>query len=338
MDYMQESNLYCPKVFSDISLDSTMSETSQSTYNQTPKTSSKFWQPTTNNNSLGQMSKPFMLPFESNQPNTNSTGSNTTLTRSQSMSNQQHSGIILSPQTTQLSQPLSTPNSKYSMNLNAPSYVPLGSSRSYSFSGSAGLREGSEYLNSTDNYTYQTSNYDFLDKNSLSSTRNSKNFNDDLDLMRSQVQSLQIELNLQTQVASSLTEQLNSVNALEQSNNTESTYGSTNIPSNYLFLFEDLKKRYDEQTKELDATKERLEAIITASTMNPSKSRTFNGEYNEEEIAHKIVTMLAVLRSENDNLLKMVTMGNKSTFLIEIGLLRDENEQLKAQINSSKQK
>ena len=51
--------------------------------------------------------------------------------------------------------------------------------------------------------------------------------------------------------------------------------------------------------------------------------------YDVEELSHKLVHRLTQLQQENENLLKIISFGNKTNLLIEIGLLKHEIELLK---------
>ena len=74
-----------------------------------------------------------------------------------------------------------------------------------------------------------------------------------------------------------------------------------------------------EKSTELQETNQRLEAVLVANSEN----------YDVEELSHKLVHRLTQLQQENENLLKIISFGNKTNLLIEIGLLKHEIELLK---------
>lgn len=143
--------------------------------------------------------------------------------------------------------------------------------------------------------------------------------------LKSQIQALQYELTMRDQTIQDLKDQL----SVHKGSKMTPTAGSVKIPADSYQLYEMMNKRYKAQTKELRESKERLAAIITAIAMNPQRSNTFSGDYDEEDISHKIVTKLSVLQQENEALLKMVSSGDKRSLMVEVGLLRDELDALK---------
>lgn len=194
------------------------------------------------------------------------------------------------------------------MNPNAPSYFPL----------NAGHES---------NYTYQPNpqihhSRPLVQQNMAPPRDTSLRTDENL---KSQTQALQYELTMRDQTIQDLKDQL----SMHKGSKSTSTAGSVKIPADCYQLYETMNKRYKAQTKELRETKERLAAIITAIAMNPQRSNTFSGDYDEEDISHKIVTKLSVLQQENEALLKMVSSGDKRSLMVEVGLLRDELDALK---------
>lgn len=199
-----------------------------------------------------------------------------------------------------------------------------------------------QYIKSENNYTYQPKQQQLQPPISLMTTSSSYEHSGDKEFERLKVklQSLQIDLNLRNQVIENLSELItlhsNERNLTVMSSRND---GFIDIPSNYLQLFQNMNKDLKAKTLELDQTKKRLEAIITSMSMNPQKSvRIYNGEYNEEDVAHKIVKKLSILQQENDSLLEMISSGNKMSLIIELGILRDENERLKKELEIKQNK
>lgn len=232
------------------------------------------------------------------------------------------------------------------MNVNAPSYVPVGSN-----TGNYTIDSGFNQNIESKNYTYQQpqpqnnhqlqyqsmqlDNFPIKLHESLVNVPKNMNFDNgvsdgEYDNIKQYIQKLEVDLELRNLMIENLVEQISTSNSIETLEN--SREGSIRIPTNYLQLFETLNKKYKEKNEELEQTKERLESIITAIAMNPQRSRTFNGYYDEEEISHRIISKLTVLDTENENLLKIFSSSNKSSLIVEIGLLRDENTKLKAMV------
>lgn len=147
---------------------------------------------------------------------------------------------------------------------------------------------------------------------------------------------LKVEMILKNQIIKNLTDQLSLVSksrakqlvdssSLPSSTSSDSTSlnQSTKIPSNHYQLFQDLSRTLQEKTEELDATKERLEALLVSISINSGYTNV--GRFDEQELTHKIVSRLSLLKNENENLLKMISFSVKSSLLVELGLLRNEN-------------
>lgn len=110
---------------------------------------------------------------------------------------------------------------------------------------------------------------------------------------------------------------------------------SLTMPSNFHQLFKDLTRTLNERTSELEDTKSRLEAILVGLAMNKDKTITDHGSFDAQELAHRITNKMAVLRAENEALLKMVSYSNKQSLVVELGLLRAENKSLKENLKNS---
>lgn len=104
--------------------------------------------------------------------------------------------------------------------------------------------------------------------------------------------------------------------------------GNYEIPKNYEELYLKLVEKIQATESELDDTKTRLEALVTAIAMNPNPSTFKNGRYDEEEISHKIISKLKMLTEENEELSRMVSYGKSKEKDIEIALLRKQNNDL----------
>lgn len=104
------------------------------------------------------------------------------------------------------------------------------------------------------------------------------------------------------------------------------------IPKNHEQLYERLVEKLQNTDKELEETKTRLESLATAVTLNPSQSQYKYGRYDEQEVAHKIITKLQMLTEENEEMSKMLSYGKAKEKDIEIGLLKSQNEQLRQKL------
>ncbi|KAK6203603.1 uncharacterized protein RJT21DRAFT_28578 [Scheffersomyces amazonensis] len=169
---------------------------------------------------------------------------------------------------------------------------------------------------------------------------------------------LKVDLILKNQIIKNLTDQLNLISKLKtkalheimnnntntSTNNNNSNTGNNNsnnnvlkVSKNHYQLFQDLSRTLQEKTIELEETKTRLEAVLVGlSISNQEGSGNSNiinqGKYDPQEISHKIVNKLQVLSNENDTLMKLISFGNKSSLLIELGLLKRENNLLKEKL------
>ncbi|CCE79547.1 Piso0_001619 [Millerozyma farinosa CBS 7064] len=200
-----------------------------------------------------------------------------------------------------------------SMNINAPAYVPYNYNQGHQATEKA----------------HEKSNFELYDKSSLQNFALSQ---DNKDEMTEELESVKVDLILKDQIIKSLTDQLN---ALKNNKNQKSTpANSFKVPLNYYELFKDLTTSLKEKTSELEETKERLEAIVVALSMNNQQTITANGQFDEQELAHKMITKLTLLQTENENLLKMISSSNRSSLVIELGLLKNENAQLKEKLKS----
>ena len=113
---------------------------------------------------------------------------------------------------------------------------------------------------------------------------------------------------------------------------------SFEIPKTHEELYIRLNEKLRSTQEELEETNLRLESILTAIALNPTQSVISSGRYDEEEVAHRIVTKLQLLTEENDEMAKMLSYGKSKEKDIEIGLLRKQNIELKEKITKLESK
>ncbi|KAG7660894.1 MUM2 [[Candida] subhashii] len=236
------------------------------------------------------------------------------------------------------------------MNINAPSYVPNNYTTNYgSNTGNVNSiinNPTSPNNNSNDKYKYY---YNTANANVNSIVMNNKKMVDSDDNLQEEYHKLKIELILKNQIIKNLTDQINLMNkqktSIEESfnNNNNNLNGIFKIPKNHYQLFQDLSKTLQEKSIDLEETKDRLEAVLVALTCDGNNNNNNNNNtggggvsssssgytFDVEELSHKLINKLCLLSEENENLLKMISYGNKTSLLIEIGLLRHELETLK---------
>lgn len=138
---------------------------------------------------------------------------------------------------------------------------------------------------------------------------------DSFESLQDDYNKLKGELILKNQIIKNLTDQINMMTK------TEARSSSFKLPKNHYQLFQDLLKTLQDKSIELQETNQRLEAVLVANN--------FSDNYDVEELSHKLVHKLSQLLQENENLLKIISFGNKTNLLIEIGLLKHEIQQLK---------
>lgn len=200
-----------------------------------------------------------------------------------------------------------------SMNISAPSYVP------YNY--------GSNYVHYDKYYNNQTC--ELYDRSSLQNFAINANKKDKI---HEELERTKVDLVIKNQLIKNLSDQLNLLNRPKGVHHAQAD--GFKVPQNYYELFKDLTKSLKDKTSELEETKERLESIVVALSMNNHHSLLVNGEFDEQELAHKIINKLALLQSENENLLKMISSSNKLSLIIELGLLKSENGQLKEKLKN----
>lgn len=136
--------------------------------------------------------------------------------------------------------------------------------------------------------------------------------NDSFETLQEDYNKLKGELILKNQIIKNLTDQINMMSKNE---------GNFKMPKNHYQLFQDLLKTLQDKSIELQETNQRLEAVLVANNLSDN--------YDVEELSHKLIHRLSQLLQENENLLKIISFGNKTNLLIEIGLLKHEIQQLK---------
>ncbi|KAJ9100801.1 hypothetical protein QFC19_005404 [Naganishia cerealis] len=160
----------------------------------------------------------------------------------------------------------------------------------------------------------------------------------DTDLMERDTSKLKNELALKEQLIKSLTAQIEAMKTLrkqqldsmELEKDDTASPGTLVLPENYKQLFNETYKTLTKTKNELNHTKDMLEAIVVGVALGGATGNpTISGQHDPQELGHKIVTKISMLQTENEQLLRMVSLGNRLGLLAEIGLLRKENEALK---------
>lgn len=192
----------------------------------------------------------------------------------------------------------------FSMNVNAQSYTPM-------MAGS-GSEEGLSLP--TDNLP-------------MSATFKKEGKDDEAAMLRA-------ELALKELLVKSLGERLR--RAKEGKDGDKRADGALLMPLLYRQLFQDMTRTLNERSRECEETKARLEALVVALVMNKDAGVAAHGSCDPQETAHRITTKMAVLQAENETLLRMASFSNKQSLLIENGLLRSENQALKAKLSEAK--
>ncbi|KAI5958441.1 MUM2 [Candida margitis] len=149
--------------------------------------------------------------------------------------------------------------------------------------------------------------------------------------LKEEVQKLKNELILKNQMIKNLTDQ---ISIMIKNKNSKAYYevkedGGSNhsptfkLPQNHFQLFQDLSKTLQEKCQELDDANQRMEIILVSSHICNNGSSNAVG-YDVEELSHKLLYKMNQLQAENDELVKMVSLSNKSSLLVEIGLLKQQ--------------
>lgn len=136
-----------------------------------------------------------------------------------------------------------------------------------------------------------------------------------------------LQLSLKNQIINNLKKKLES-----KSDNLNDTPRAND---QFYKLYKELASKLEEKQKESEETNKILEALLVSLTMNSSSSSDFilaNGRYDEQELTHKIVNKINYLQSENANLIKIMSLTNKLSLAVEIGLLKNEVSILKEKL------
>lgn len=107
---------------------------------------------------------------------------------------------------------------------------------------------------------------------------------------------------------------------------------SLEIPENVENMFKKMSSSLQKKDEELMAANQTLESILTALALNPTNSMTKFGRYDPEALAHKMVVRLENLTKENKEMSKMLAYGRSKEAQIELQMMRNENEELKAKV------
>lgn len=95
------------------------------------------------------------------------------------------------------------------------------------------------------------------------------------------------------------------------------------IPSTFYEKYRELAEKAKKTELELKDTKQRLEAIMVAISLNPGSATTKLGRYDEEEMAHRIISKMRMLNEENTKMAQMLSYGKSKEKSIELALLRN---------------
>lgn len=153
------------------------------------------------------------------------------------------------------------------------------------------------------------------------------------------IESLKMEILFKNQANKLLAEKFKTLKIDEKAKDSDTRQdGLVKMPNNYYQLFRDLTRTLNERTQELEETKSRLEAIVVALVMAKNSTVTSTGSFDGQELAHRITNKMEVLQAENEALLKMVSHSNKQSLLIEIGLLKNENNLLRQKVEKASNK
>lgn len=207
-------------------------------------------------------------------------------------------------------------------------------------SGGGGGGGGSSYHSNNDSKS--TSNYSYMKQPSISS-KDSKPQSSSTNLTsidQNDIENFKMKIQLKDIIISKLELELEKEKEFQKilSNSSTDNNGNFEVPKNQEQLYNKLVETIQVTKKELDDTKSRLEALITAIALNPNTSNYKNGRYDEEEIAHKVISKMQILTEENDELSKMLSYGKSKEKDIEIGLLRKQNTELREKVSKLESK
>ncbi|ESW98428.1 hypothetical protein HPODL_04055 [Ogataea parapolymorpha DL-1] len=147
-----------------------------------------------------------------------------------------------------------------------------------------------------------------------------------------EIEDHKIQLELKDSIIKKLEEEVARLNTILRVSDSDDNKKTFEIPKNHEQLYTKLTEKLQAAQEELEETKLRLEVVLTAVALNPNQSITKTGRYDEEEIAHKIITKMQMLTEENEEMAKMLSYGKSKEKDIEIGLLRKQNVELKSKV------
>ncbi|KAG7698849.1 hypothetical protein KL930_002364 [Ogataea haglerorum] len=147
-----------------------------------------------------------------------------------------------------------------------------------------------------------------------------------------EIEDHKIQLELKDSMIKKLEEEVARLNTILRVSDSDDNKRTFEIPKNHEQLYTKLTEKLQAAQEELEETKLRLEVILTAVALNPNQSVTKTGRYDEEEIAHKVITKMQMLTEENEEMAKMLSYGKSKEKDIEIGLLRKQNVELKSKV------
>lgn len=143
-----------------------------------------------------------------------------------------------------------------------------------------------------------------------------------------EIESYKMKLQLKDIIISKLESELEKQKDFEKTVSFSDNKDNFEVPKNQEQLYNKLVEKLQLSEKDLEDTKNRLESLITAIALNPKQTSYKNGIYDEQEIAHKIISKMQLLTEENEELSKMLSYGKSKEKDIEIGLLRKQNAEL----------
>jgi hypothetical protein len=146
----------------------------------------------------------------------------------------------------------------------------------------------------------------------------------------SEVDKLKLQMKVKESQIESLEGEIQRLNeSLSRGSNAANSRIPTQVPQSINEMFVSMSSKYEKASKELEDTKQRLESLITAISLNPSNNITNNGRYDELEISHKILIKLQNLKKENEELMRQLSFGKVKQMELEMNLLKRENDELK---------
>ncbi|CAB4255238.1 similar to hypothetical protein KNAG_0J00890 [Kazachstania naganishii CBS 8797] [Maudiozyma barnettii] len=197
------------------------------------------------------------------------------------------------------------------------------------------------------NYMYgfdtQTFNNLSLNPSQVQNNNNSSNNNNNSNAITCSNQ-MKLEFQIKETQIESLEQEVQTLKRLLENTNTNSNkqISSTNngsgesatvqIPNSVEEVFVLLSQSLAEKDIQLQETKDTVESLITAITLNPTNNITKEGRYDPQTVAHKLMNRLEILARENKEMGQMLSYGRSQEMSIQLNLLSKENEDLKKRI------